>query len=271
MAILCTLVILLAGVGVYFVIINRNKMIICDTHIWYGIGNGTITEIPSNVKLVATFNNIDEFSRTRNLVKYPEYTMKGIQAMFKYSRKHVIYEPPLVYLKKLSDKDFKYNILEKHNNILRFTEKIAKGYGIDLSKTDEYSQFCDDRKKELQYISDIFNQQAAQLKAKIKDLKTHRKENSIPLNRELISLFVEKANHTGGLPRDFDWKSIELFENVLKVYFNGLETGEILSAANDWYDLFLLIYVQPGKKIWTREKKWLKLIKQSGMESYLWA
>lgn len=263
------LFILLAGIVFYYVFVIRNKMIICDTHIWYEIGNGRITDIPKNCKLVATFNSIDEFSRTKNLVNHPEYTMKGVQAMFKYSREHAIYEPPLVYLKKLSDKTYKYEVVEKHYNILRFTEKVAKGHAIDLSKTEEYSKFCEERKNELQSVSDIFNQQAAQLKAKIKDLKAHRRENSIPLNRELISLFVAKATGTDGLPKDFDWKKIELFENVLKVYFNALETGEIQSDANDWYDLFLLIYVMPGRKIWTKEKKWLRLIKQAGMEAYL--
>jgi len=265
------LLVIILVIAICLIKISFKKMeIICDTHIWYGIGRGDI-QIPPKVKLVATYNSIDEFSRTQNLVKYPEYTMKGVQAMFKYSREHAIYEPPLIYLKKLSDKNYAYDVRENLNNILQFTEKIAKGFAIDLSKTEEYSQFCSDRKNDLMSVSQIFNDQAKQIKTNIKDLKTHRKENSIFLNRDLISLFVAKASKTDGLPKDFDWKQIELFENVLKLYFNALETGEFQSEPNDWYDLFLLIYVQPGRKVWTKEKRWLRLIKAAGLEHYLFS
>jgi len=47
-----------------------------------------------------------------------------------------------------------------------------------------------------------------------------------------------------------------------------LETGAMSVTANDWYDLFLLIYVNPERKIWTREKKWKQLIDSAGMKKY---
>jgi hypothetical protein len=263
--------VLILAVGlILFLKLKKKKMeVICDTHIWYDIGNAKISPVPENVKLIATFNSIDEFSRTKNLVRYPDYTKNGVQAMFKYSRVHAIYEPPLVHLKKISDPLYQYDIVSNLNPILKFTSKVAKGFAIDVSKTEEYSQFCQDRKNDLESVSEIFNKEAARIKGQIKDLKIHRKEDSIPLNRHLISLFVAKATKTDGLPTEFDWQLIELFENVLKHYFNALETGEYKSKANDWYDLFLLLYVQPGKKLWTKEKRWIALIERSGMEDYL--
>ena len=244
--------------------------VICDTHIWYELGNSEKELVnDKNVILVTTFNSIDEFSRTENLLINPEYTMKGIQAMFKYSRNHAIYEPPLIYLKKLADPNYNYDINSELGTILEFTSKVANGVKIDFDKSEEYSNFCKSRKDDLAFVSNIFNEESANIKARIKNLKNHRKEDSLPINRDLISLFVASATKSDGIPTGFDWKQIELFENVLKVYFNSLETGEYKSEPNDWFDLFLLIYVQPNRKLWTKEKKWLTLIKRANMSHYL--
>jgi len=244
--------------------------IIADTNIWYNIGSGQIVPavICEGKKLIATFNSIDEFSRTTNLIERPDDTRNAIQSMFKLSNKHAIFEPPLFYLRKLADINYAYDIALNHGSILTFTEKIAKGHGIELSKGEEYRTFCESRKGNLQSVADIFNTEAKRLNANIKDLKKHRKEDSIPLNRHLISLFVEKQ--TGeGLPENFDWSQIELFENTLKVFFNALETRAMVMKPNDWYDLFIMVYVSPERKYWTRDRKWLVLIRNAGMEKYL--
>ena len=245
--------------------------IICDTNIWYNIGKGIIDTsiINEEIELIATFNNIDEFSRTANLIEFPEDTRKAVQSMFKYSNKQAIFEPPLFYLRKLSEINYSYDIVLNHQSLLNFTEKIANGLDIELSKTEDYLAFCECRKKNLQSVTDIFNSEAKKIKSKIKKNKLkHRKEDSIPLNRILISLFVEKQ--TGkGLSENFDWSQIELFENTLKAFLNALETGAIEMKPNDWYDLFIMVYVSPNRKYWTRDKKWLNLIKSAAMEKYL--
>lgn len=247
--------------------------IICDTHIWYSLGNGHIDPnvVSENDRLIASYNNIDEFCRTHNLVTIPEQTRNAIRSMFKFSRSHAIFEPPLVYLKKLDNPDYEYNVAEKHNSILSFTEKIAKGHEIEASKSDEYLKMCDDRKAELRSVSDLVNEDAKRIKSNIKNKERHRNENSIPINRQLISSFVSTISGDGGLSSNFDWSKIELFENTLKVFFNSLETGAMSVTPNDWYDLFLLIYVQPDRKVWTRENKWIELIKKAGMEAYLYS
>lgn len=38
---------------------------------------------------------------------------------------------------------------------------------------------------------------------------------------------------------------------------------------NDWYDLYILSYVQPNDKYWTLERRWLNLIRTAGCENYL--
>lgn len=244
--------------------------IICDTHIWYYIGNGTIdtTKVSSTDRLIATFNNIDELSRTPWLVDNPDYARGAIQAMFKHSRKNAIFEPPLVYLKKLAEAQYQYDVRDHHNAILEFTELIANGHDIERGKSEAYRDLCEKRKLELKTVANYFNTEAQKRKLGIKNKAQHRKEDSIPLNRKFISFMVAVQTDNIGVPDSFDWSKIELFETTLKVVFNALETGSIELMANDLYDLFLLTYVTPDKKVWTREKKWIKLIDDAGMSKY---
>jgi hypothetical protein len=55
----------------------------------------------------------------------------------------------------------------------------------------------------------------------------------------------------------------------LLVYFTKLETGAIKAVKNDWYDIFILAYVQQSDKIWTKDTKLISLIKEANMEKYL--
>ena len=38
---------------------------------------------------------------------------------------------------------------------------------------------------------------------------------------------------------------------------------------NDWYDLAFLVYTRPHQKMWTKDKRLISLIKESGMGEYL--
>ena len=57
---------------------------------------------------------------------------------------------------------------------------------------------------------------------------------------------------------------------MLKELLFDLETGAKIMKANDWMDLFQLIYVQPSEKYWTREKYWIEQISKAGMTKYLY-
>jgi len=246
--------------------------IICDTNIWYNIGNGNIdhNDLKSENKYIVTFNSIDEIAFTTNLLQHTEYTRNAIRSMFKYSRNHAIYEPPLIYLKKLDTEKFNYDIFSNHKNILEFTELIAKGHNIDISKQEECEKIIRNRKKNLKEISDFFNNNALKIRKNIKNKKKHRLENSIPINRLFISEIVKEFTGTNGLSDNFDWNQISLFENALKVFLNQLETGATNFVENDLYDLFLLVYVNPNRKFWTKEKKWKNIIVEAGMKGYLY-
>jgi hypothetical protein len=183
--------------------------------------------------------------------------------------KLIFYEPPLIYLKRLNKPDFNFNPGKELKGILEFTKLIANGRNIAVEKKEDFEAYCTDRRNNLQEAANFFNEEAAKIKPKIKNNEKHRNEDSIPINRNLISFFVETATKDGGLDETFDWSNIELFESVLKIVFNDLETGAITLTMNDWYDLFNMMYVTQGRMYWTRERKWINLITRAGMGKYL--
>ena len=71
------------------------------------------------------------------------------------------------------------------------------------------------------------------------------------------------------IPNDFDWDKIELFIKVFERFLKEIIMTKKVVKANDWYDVFNLIYVRKGDKYWTNEKYWLRLIDDSGMSRYL--
>ena len=224
-------------------------------------------------QLIGTYLSIDEFSKTHNLINHFEYTQAAIQSLMKYSSL-VQYEPPLIYLKRLDDPRIKFNPKNKIGDILGFTSLIANGHELDPNQKDNYITHCKEREQGFQEACNIFNEQAnrinEQIKAQNKDKDKHRRENSIPLNRNFISFLVSEETQKEGLSDIFNWSQIELFENVLKLFFNDMELGAIKLHPNDWYDLFLLLYVQPGSKVWTNENRWIRYVERSGMGKYLY-
>lgn len=244
--------------------------IICDTHIWYNIGRGDIdpSVVDANDRLIANYNNIDELVCTRNLIDFPDDTRKAIQSVFHHSVNHTIFDSPLIHIKKLYEPEFYIDLTDHIDPMRQFFEKIAQGEKVEPSKEIEYLKMCDDRKERFQKAADVMNIEADKIRIANKNKKLTKREDRIPQTRELIRTFVSFQSNDYGLPENFDWSNVELFENVLLDFYINLEKGAMIIKPNDWYDLFLLAYVQPGKQVWTREKKWIKLIDNAGMNKY---
>lgn len=244
--------------------------IIVDTHIWYYLGNGKID--PKDIdglELIVTFNNIMELSKTHNIVDNYDYTRNAIIAIFKY-KSQVIYEPPLIHLAKLANPDFGYDIIKNNKDIFEYTKLIAKGHKIEKDKAAEYLDYANKVEQDLQKSAEFFTDHAKEnIKPNIKNKKAHRKEDPTPINRAFLNFCVSSVTDNKQDLSNIDWNNIEILEKTMRVFFNEIELGGMVIKANDWYDLFLLAYVQPGMKVWTTEKRWTNLINKAGLEDYL--
>ncbi len=247
--------------------------IICDTNIWYNIGSGNIdtSTVSSTDKLIGNYNNIDEFAGTINLLYSPDKTTKAIQAMYQFSQNHFLLDPPFTHIIKLHKPNFNIDLSEHTDFMIEFTTAIANGNTfLDEQKEDEFKTICEERKQKLQNLTNVYNSEAERIRQEIKGKKIKKKADRIPSIRNLISTFASEQRGGEHLAPEYDWTKIELFENAFLDFLINLEKGAIKSTANDWYDLFLLAYVQPDKKVWTKEKKWINIINNAGMSKYLY-
>jgi hypothetical protein len=64
-------------------------------------------------------------------------------------------------------------------------------------------------------------------------------------------------------------QQIELFLTAFLQFSRNVEIAKWVVQPNDAYDLYNLIYVKPGDKYFTREKRWKNLIIEGGLEQYL--
>lgn len=243
--------------------------IVADTNIWYGLGQDeNLFQKVKKLPIHPTFANIHELSKSENLIDKEELSRSAIQMLFKF-RQNTIYEPPFIYIAKLKQ-EFRYDIELEIGHWLKFTSKIAKGYSVDPNKKEEFKQDILAGRKNLEEVAKIFNDEAESIRARILDKKLHKKINTYQITAEFINFCILQSTK-GKINIDgFELDNIELLIKTLDHFFKTLETSNMRVQANDWYDFAILAYVQPGDKYWTREKRWINLITDSGCGDYLY-
>jgi hypothetical protein len=242
--------------------------IIADTHIFYYLGDGSIPiEAYKTEPIAPTFINILELSKTYNLIKNPEYVRKAIRKIFDY-QDNVIYEPPFLYLAGVYC-NYPYDPIKEFGAFLEFTSAFASGVNIDENKTVEFIEWAEQIKSGVIEVTEFANNTLKEIKQKITNKKEHKEKNTLAINMSLINHFIN-ANTNGTCDIiGIDLSQSELLIRVLDTFFKTLEVSDMKMHPNDWMDLTLLAYVHPDDKIWTREKRWINLIKQAGCEEYL--
>lgn len=243
--------------------------IIADTNIWYGLGQDeSLFETVKNEPIFPTFANIHELSKSENLIDKEDLSRSAIRMLFKFKH-NAIYEPPFIYLAKLKQK-YEYDMISEIGHWLDFTSKFAKGYSIDPEKKDEFRQEILVGRKNLEQVAELFNIEAENIRNRILDKKAHKKIDTYQITADFINLCVVKSTKESVNIDGFDLDKIELLVKTLDHFFKTLETSKMKVQANDWYDFAILAYVKPGDKYWTREKRWINLITDSGCGNYLY-
>lgn len=245
---------------------SEDPYIICDTNIWYGIAREELK--PTTPLLVPTFTAMIELAKTENHRDFPELVASAIGEWVKYKENSRMV-PPFVYLKRLDNPSYSYDLKAVHGPTLKVISAIAKGMRVDASNVDAYLNCFESIRDGLNDLAEFMNAGAAPIKARRINTKAHRKEDPTPLNRDFVSRFVGYTCGGEPLSEGFDWNKVELLMAVLRVWHNELELSGLKVQPNDIFDLYQMAYVQPGDMFWTLEGKWIRLIKQAGMEKYL--
>lgn len=242
---------------------------ICDTNIWRGLMEKEIgkTELLSlETSLTLSFINIDEIAKSNLILSDIGKSKIVIQRMMRMSAKK-IYDPPIIYLKKMDKDDFKYNSTKKHIDILHLTMAIANGQEVNETNFKSYKK---SRDKVFIDLCEIINEESEKIRKNTN--KSSEKLDTKSINRDFISFLVKSQTGTY-LSNEFDWSQIELFEGVLSLFFKELEMTKAKIKPNDIYDLFILIYVQPNDKFWSIDirKGPLKYVNKIANGKYLYS
>jgi hypothetical protein len=226
--------------------------------------------LPEKNRLIIPILVIEELTITDKIDKKPGLVKAVLRIMMrrKNSKTNNLVQPslPFFYLHYIGDTN--PPVFEKADSFLEFTKRMANNLETPefIEATKEYRENRNNVYKEFVVI---INDYAAEVRAKITDKEAHKKFDATNINRELIEDWVFRITEQH-LPENFDWNQIELFMATMGVYFKKLELGEFTMAYNDAFDLFMLMYVQPGDKYWTFDKTWNELIVEAGMKKYIY-
>ena len=242
--------------------------IIADTNIWYGLGQEeNLFEKVKSEPIAPTFANIHELSKSENLIDKEDLSRNAIRMLFKF-KENTIYEPPFIFLAKLKQK-YEYDINLEIGHWLEFTSKFAEGHGISPDKKEEFKKEILVGRKNLEQVAELFNNEAENIRERILNKKSHKKNNTYQITAEFINFCVSQSTRGKVNIDGFELDNIELLIKTLDHFFKTLETSKMKVQANDWYDFAILAYVQPGDKYWTRENRWKNLIAEAGCGHYL--
>lgn len=253
--------------------------IICDTNIWYNLGDGRIdSKVAEENHLVATFYTFEELNTTYNILNDSDKVIKTSQAIIQYSKEQIL-ENAILYLARTMDKFFvderyTYNLGMRNWNEVRLLARTPVGSKFPQWVVDMYEENIKNREKEgvdiakaENLLSDSVRQEAKKAYKKDKQNYFDAVANNIV---SLLGLYLKEfTKEKVEFPSDYKFEQIELFLNAYVEYFFRLDVGGMRVQANDAYDLYNLIYVKPGMKYWTLENRWLTIIKDSGMGHYL--
>lgn len=262
------------------------KELICDTNIWYGLGNGTISK-PDNVKLIATWINVIEigFSHPEIKQKVNENECKqAANAILNFSD-DIIEMNPFFYATKRIVPDLDMNV----KPIKEVLEQITNA-GLPNSET-YFENEC-----EYQLFMKIKSDFSESINKAKKEIRKKVLKNNISKTDFKDSDESQIQEHVYGLLKDIDdflkteySKYIvfdnqadfnQTFEKLKKEFECYVFTKQMFikkmiliksmkMQPNDFFDLQNLLYIDRNKLFWTKENRWKTALKEGGMEKYL--
>jgi hypothetical protein len=252
--------------------------VICDTNIWYNIGNGVIKpEDIEQYSLIATFYNFEELLTSHNLLKNFHNVRRAAKAIVTYSSKQIL-ENGFLHLAKIIDPHFEdtrynYNLGLRNWNEVRAIARQDESFTLSPESEKEYLMNIQSSDSNSNNVARLENRFVNDVKGHSKELK--KKNERDYLRKRLQGIVFELNDQL----KQFSYgkvqlqrqqiKLIELFVTTSLQFSRGLEIGGMVVKPNDIYDLYNMIYTKPGMKYFTFEKKWIRMITEGGLSDYL--
>jgi len=244
--------------------------IIADTNVWYELGNNQ--QLLDSVRcepITPTFVSLSELTLSGNMVMKEAEVQAACRAMMRFGR-NLILDPPFIHLAKIL-KGYEFDGEATFADKLEVAARLANGGGVAPEHRETFREVISHKRAVFEGGADVFNREAQRIRAQIADKKNeHLAIDSIPLVAGFIDYCVRETTNQDITLEDAPLKGFELLLVVLDAFFKKMEVTQMSFKGNDWNDIALLAYVQPGDRLWTSEGRWRNLINEVGMSDYLY-
>lgn len=247
--------------------------LICDTNIWYGLAECTID--PEKLKaynLIGTAVSLAEIASTPMLLTNFELVKECIKALMDHHHfilksnfyDHIICLFDDTYM---PDNSTFEEVLQEMTLIPKMDYSVIPQSNIDKAKAgisslqNQRDELIDYLNSKLSVEKKTIEEPKKKRKYKKADFTSTNKQHIIALVNDYTQrIFAKDSNMTIDHP---GWKQLEFFLKSWGKFFLMIDTqSDMKLNKNDFPDLFNLVYVQPGYKYATRDKKWVSLFKQ---------
>jgi len=255
--------------------------VICDTNIWYNLGNGSLKfENSDKYALCFTYLSLFELIHSANLKDDFKKVSKACKAVITYSSCFII-ESPLNHLINL------LHPLEFRKSNSNFIEAITYLSSIDdldkdiLLELDKHLSSHND-KLDKYFVTYISEQMASFKNVIYKDRTSTFKYKELIKTRKmkegkfenLKCQIIQEIGDISGISKSYFsekfWKQIEVFLKSWAVYTDKLKFDKTMNPKpNDAADLTNLVYVNEDNLYWTEDRRWINILKEAKLEKYM--
>ena len=246
--------------------------IVTDTNIWYLLEkHPNALEALSAAPLAVNFINLLELARTQALAgERKDYIARVIRILFNYNSA-LIELQPLDYIARLC---FGVDPVDNAPHwAFEMTARLASGETIRADAATEFRKLGTDSEEGLRATF------CGPIHASIERIKKLSLNDS-DLSYATVSLAIEIVENllksNSGSNQEFHLENdslekLELMINVFSLFLRRLvERPGKKCTPHDFYDIFILAYVQPGDLFWTRETQLIEMITIAGAEESLY-
>ncbi|WP_144605601.1 hypothetical protein [Algoriphagus algorifonticola] len=248
--------------------------IICDTMIWYGLSKNQLQiPDPSKYTLVCTYLSLMELAFSPNNLNKLSEVQAAIHKIFSL-KPEIILQYPWDHAQSLIVENFEREFEIESNLTFAFLRVLLnhpKEGLVSNSFKEELEKISSIRKKNFDGWADFLND--------LNNLENDIKRALVKYSGRDLDLFdfkkwfLHKLNEREINQYSIDtipWEQFEFYTTVGATYLRKMMVSWMKAEGNDENDMSNMIYVQPGDKYWTLEKKWMNLAREAKMNGYLY-
>lgn len=252
----------------------KMEKIVCDTMIWYKLGNGSlrINEL-GKVHLIFTGCSMWELATSERMLTNSTHFKDACIAVAKYASEKNLKLP---YDQMLDIQATNGKLIDAYSEL----EWIASNADSFNPLANEGSvikarEAMQKEKTAFEPLVSYLNEKAKEISERLRKNKRIRDKHKTIDNIIMCKRMIQQecnmwARLASVSEKEVNFNNHKLFITVLDKWYKNFELGsEVKMKVNDWFDVYNMVYVSPGMKYWTYEKKWILTIWDSGMKDYL--